>query len=328
MSAISSSPERLCHGSAEDPVEIGANDLVLARCGREHAHPLGLAPRFLSDFLREVRLVDLLERVDRFLLAGIGLAELGLDRPQLLAEIELALVLLDLDLGLPLDVLHHPCAGDFALEAREDEAQPLPDIESLQDLVLVGDAEVHVGRRQVGKPARVGHVHLEDCRHLVRDAVDEVGQCLRRRGDASDELLDLFRVGDRLLGGLDCGDDEGLGLSDLLDHDATQSLQRDLDGVARQVDALVHAGRDADASNELLGVDGFVVVAAGDDERHDQARFLVGAEEREVLRRPHLHGDGAQRIDDRRPQRHEWQRGRQFGLEDLFFPLRSWHGGR
>ncbi len=115
---------------------------------------------------------------------GIRLAELCLDRPQLLAEIELALVLLDLDLRLPLDVLHHPCARDFALEAREDEAQPLPDVESLQHLVLVGDAEVHVGRRQIGESARVGHVHLEDRRDLIRDTIDEVCQRLRGGGDA------------------------------------------------------------------------------------------------------------------------------------------------
>ena len=71
-----------------------------------------------ADLLGQLRLVDLLEQLDRFLLAGIRFAELGLDRAQLLAEIELALVLLDLDLGLPLHVLHHARARNFALEAR------------------------------------------------------------------------------------------------------------------------------------------------------------------------------------------------------------------
>ena len=133
-------------------------------------------------------------------------------------------------------------------------------------------------------------------------------------------------IGDRLLGRLDRGDDEGLGLADLLDDDAPQSLERDLDGVARQVDALVHAGGDADPADELLGVDRLVVVAAGDDEGDDETGLLVGAEQREVLRGAHLHGDGAERVDDRRPERHERQRRRQLRLEDVVFALWLGHG--
>ena len=137
-----------------------------------------------ADLLRQLGFLDLLEQIDRFLLARIGLAQLGLDRAQLLAQIELALVLLDLDLGLPLHVLHHARARDFALEPREDEAQPLADVEPLQHLVLVGDAEVHVRRREVGEAARIGDVHLEDRRHFVRNAIHQLGERLRRRHDA------------------------------------------------------------------------------------------------------------------------------------------------
>ena len=168
----------------QHPVEVRAHDLILARRRREHAHALRLAPRFLRDFFGQLRVFDLLEEIDRFLLARIGLAQLGLNRAQLLAQIELALVLLDLDLGLPLHVFHHARARDFALEAREDEAQPLADVEPLQHLVLVGDAEVHVRRREVGEPARIGDVHLEDRRHFVGNAIDQLGERLRRRHDA------------------------------------------------------------------------------------------------------------------------------------------------
>ena len=90
-----------------------------------------------------------------------------------------------------------------------------------------------------------------------------------------------------------------------VDDDPPQALQRDLHGVARQVDSLMHAGRDADPPDELLGVDRLIVIPTRDDERDDEARLLVGPQQREILRRPHLHGDGAQRIDDGRPQRHE-----------------------
>jgi len=105
VSAISSSPDRLCQGSERIQFEIRPNHLVLARGGGEHPHPLRLAPRFLPDLLREIRLVDLLEGISGFLFGGVRLAELGLDRAELLSQVELALVLLDLDLGLPLDVL-------------------------------------------------------------------------------------------------------------------------------------------------------------------------------------------------------------------------------
>ena len=130
--------------------------------------------------LGQLRFLDLLQELERFLLARVGLAELGLNRAQLLAQIELALVLLDLDLGLPLHVLHDARARDLALEAGEDELEALADVEALQHFVLVGDAEVHVRRRQVREASRIRHVHLQDRRHLVRDAIDQLGQRLGR----------------------------------------------------------------------------------------------------------------------------------------------------
>ena len=202
----------------QHPVEIRAHDLVLARRRREHAHALGLAPRFLRDFLGKLCLFDLLEQIDRFLLARIRFAQLGLDRAQLLAEIELALVLLDLDLGLLLHVLHHARARDFALETREDEAKPLPDVEALEHLVLVGDPEIHVRRREVGEPARIGDVHLEDRRHFVRNAIHELGQRLRGRDDARHEVVDVRWIGGRFARRANRGDRIGLRLLHLVDR--------------------------------------------------------------------------------------------------------------
>src|SRR6202011_5228827 len=108
---------RLVPGKGENPVEIRADDLILARRGRELSKALRFAAGFLPYALRELRVVDLLEELNGFLLAGIGLAQLRLDGAQMVGEVELALVLLDLDLGLPLHVLHHPSACDLALEA-------------------------------------------------------------------------------------------------------------------------------------------------------------------------------------------------------------------
>ena len=52
----------LVPGKRENPVEVRANDLILARGGGQHPHPFGLARRFLEDSLRKVGLLDLAQR--------------------------------------------------------------------------------------------------------------------------------------------------------------------------------------------------------------------------------------------------------------------------
>ena len=101
----------------EHPVEIRAQHLILAGRGREHTQAFGFAARLAGHLVRKLCFVDATQQIDRFLFVRIGLAQFGLNRPQLLPEIELALMLLDLDFGLLLHVFHHAGAGDFALEA-------------------------------------------------------------------------------------------------------------------------------------------------------------------------------------------------------------------
>ena len=79
-------------------------------------------------------------------------------------------------------------------------------------------------------------------------------------------------------------DREGIGLRDSLDHDATQSLQRDLDRLAGKIDSLVHARGDADATYEPLGVEHVIMVSARDHQPDDEARLLVRLEQRQILR--------------------------------------------
>jgi hypothetical protein len=310
----------------EDPVEIRPDHLVFTRRRRQHSHAFRLAPRFLSDLLRQLGFLDLLEQIDRFLLAGVGFAQLGLNRAQLLAQIELALVLLDLDLRLALDVFHDAGARHLALQPREDEPQTLAHVQPLEYLVLVGDLEVHVRCREVGEPARVGHVHLENRRHFVRNAVHELGERFGGRHDARHEILDLRGVGGQLARRVDDGYRIRLDLRHLIDDDAPQPLQSDLYSVARQIDALVHAGGHAHASEKPVRVDRLVVVAARHHQRDNEAGLLVRPEQRQILRRAHLNRDGTQRVHDRGSQCHERQRRRELGLEDLFLALGFGHG--
>ena len=145
--------------------------------------------------------------------------------------------------------------------------------------------------------------------------------------DARDEIVDLRRIGGRLARrrASSRSDTDRAARCSSID-DAPQSLQRDLHRVAGQIDSLVHARRDADASEESLGVDRLVVIATRDDQRDDQSRLVVRAEQREILGRPHLHGDRTQRVDDRGAKRHQRQRRRQLGLEDVVFALGFGHG--
>ena len=292
-------------GQAEDPIEIRANDLILARRRRQHTKPLRFPARLLSHPLRQRGVVDLLEEIDRFLLSRIRLAQLRLNRPQLLAKIELALVLLDLHLGLLLHILHDPGAGHFAFQPRENEAHALPHIQPLQDFVLVGNPEVHVGSRQVGKAAGVRHVHLEDLRHFIRNAIHQIGERLGRAHDARHQIVEVMGIGRELLGRPHAGNHEGLVLLDRLDRYAAQPLQGDLDRVTGKVDSLMDPSGHANPSDKLAIVNRIIDVTRCDHEGDDQSGIFVRAQQREILRGAHLYGDRAERIDDGRAQRHE-----------------------
>jgi hypothetical protein len=125
----------------------------------------------------------------------------------------------------------------------------------------------------------------------------------------------------RLARRLDGGDRVGVDLLDGIDRDPPEPLEGDLDRVAGEVDPLVDAGGDADPADELVGLDRLVVVPRGDDEGDDHPGLLVGPQQREVLRRPHLHRDRPQRVHDRRAERHQRQGGGELRAEDVVLAL-------
>src|SRR5688500_14343842 len=117
------------------------------------------------------------------------------------------------------------------------------------------------------------------------------------------------------------GDRIRCALLDVVDDDPAKTLKRDLDGLARKIDALVHASGNSDAAYESVEIHWLIVVTSCDDERDDRTRTLVLLQQGKVLRRAHLHCNRAEGIDDRRSQRHQRQRRRNLRLEDLFFTL-------
>jgi len=149
-----------------------------------------------------------------------------------------------------------------------------------------------------------------------------MGQCLGAGHDPGDEIVDLVRIGRNLPGRLDSHDREGLGLRHTFDDDPPQSLERDLNRLPGKIDALVHTRGDSNPPHESLRVQHVVVIARRDYESDDQPRLLVGLEQREVLRRAHLHGDSAERVHDRGSKRHERQRRWNVGLKYVVSTLR------
>ena len=262
--------------------------------------------------LGKSRGVHLLQEVERILLRGIGLAQLGLDRAQLLPQVELAVVRLDFHFGLLAHVLHDPGAAEFLLELAGDEVQAALDVQLLQHLVPVGDAEAQVRRREVGKPPGVGDVHLEERGHVLGHAIHELRERLCGCHDPRHERAPGLRVRGRLARRPDTRERIGRLLVQFIDDDPPQPLQRDLHRVAGEVDALVHPGRDAHATDERLRV-AFVGLARCHRQGHDQPRLSVVPQKREVFGGTHLHGHGAVRKDERRAERHERQHRRQLG---------------
>jgi hypothetical protein len=120
---------------------------------------------------------------------------------------------------------------------------------------------------------------------------------------------------------LDPRDRERFQPLDFVDDDATQALECDLNRFPWEIDALVDTRRDTDPPGELARLDGLVMVSTGDNERDDQAGFVMGAKQREVFWGAHLDGDCPERIDDRRPQRHQWQRRWQFRAKEIVLSL-------
>ena len=131
----------LVPGQRDQPVQVGPGDRVLGR-GRGHAREaLELPQGLLLGLLGHPRRLDLLAQLGRLALLVVVVAELLLDGLHLLAQVVLALVLLELALHLALDlaadlehleVLHQHLVD--ALEARVD-------VERLQELLLLGGVQ-------------------------------------------------------------------------------------------------------------------------------------------------------------------------------------------
>ena len=105
-----------------DPLEVGPDHAVLGRLRRQLLQPVELALRGLHRVLRQSGGLDLLAQLVRLRGLLVHLAELLLDRLELLAQEVLALALLHLGLDLRLD----PRADRDQLELAREQLRQAP----------------------------------------------------------------------------------------------------------------------------------------------------------------------------------------------------------
>ena len=166
-----------------DPLQVGADDAVLGRRLGQPLEPRELAVGDLADLLGQLDLGELLAQLLDLGLGRVALAELLLDRLELLAQQVLALGLVELGLDLRLDPRAH--RGDLELvgEDLRQPPQPLGDVALLEQRLLLLGLDPQRARDQVRERRRV--VEVGD-REL--ELLGEVGDLL---DDARERLLDV-----------------------------------------------------------------------------------------------------------------------------------------
>ena len=156
-------------GQLDDVLEEGPDDLGLHRLAPDPRQPAELAVHFLPHFGGELERGELLLQVAQ-IVALVVLAQLALDRLELLAEEHLPLPLAQLLLDLRLDVFLRVQHADLPLDVHQHPAEPLLDAQGLQQHLPLLRRDVDVAGDQVGELAGLVHAGQDLLDHLVGQA--------------------------------------------------------------------------------------------------------------------------------------------------------------
>ncbi len=255
-------------GNAGQPVEVVAADRVLRRMRLDQRELLHL---LIDRFLRlgvELELAQTFFELLQF--GGLPLlfqAEFLLDRLELLAQEELALLGRDLLLDAPGDLALQARDFELLLEQDQHHVDALAHIEGLEDalqLAAVGRGQVG---GEVGQSAGVVHARaVEEELDLFRIERVDLHQFLEGGDDRHGVGLEL-RVHRQFRGKViaDPGGQHPPAGDHLLDNEALQAVDHDVDAVVVGVQDLENLGGDADGVQVLGAVLGIEVA------HHDQA---------------------------------------------------------
>ena len=194
-----------------DPLEVAADHAPLRHRRLEPLEPGQLAVGLLADLLGELDRRQLLAQLVDLGLDLVGLAELLLDRLELLAQEVLALALVELGLDLGLDLRAERHHLELAGQDLRQAPQPLGHVDLLEQLLLLLGREPQRAGDQVGRgrwgPSTLATItwsssgrygtcstmSVNVCWTLRISAVSS-GVCLTTSGAAAD-LRDQIRLG-------------------------------------------------------------------------------------------------------------------------------------
>ena len=159
--------------------------------------PLELALGLAQDLLGRARRLDPLPELGDLGVLALALAQLLLDRLDLLAEEMVALGLGELGADLLLDLGRELEDGELAREVLPEPLQPGADVDLAQEDLLLLDRERQARRQQVGQPARLAGVHGRDL-ELLGDLLALVDHPLEEPVDVMDQGVELDAFLERL----------------------------------------------------------------------------------------------------------------------------------
>ncbi len=240
----------------DEPLEVRARDRVL-RARRLHAlQAIELLARDLLRLFGELGLRDLLAELLEITAAIVELAELFLDRLELLAQHVLALVAAHLLLYLGVDPLADLQHLELARQELEDLARAGLEIERLEHVLLLADLELEVARDQIREVTGFGDA-IDERAGFFRQLGHELDDPLRDVLEVHHERVELDVGGGRIRNAADLGREERLGAVERADLEARDALQDDAEVVLRELDDLEDPRRAADhveiAGARILG---------------------------------------------------------------------------
>ena len=194
----------LAPGEDRQPVEIGPDDRVLGRAGVHPGEPLELALRLGLHLRGRVGLLDPLPELADLGVLALALAQLVLDRLELLAEEMVALGLGELAADLLLDLGRELEDRELPRQVLPQPLQPGPDVDLAQQALLLLDRERQARGQQVGQPARLARVDRRDL-ELLGDLLALVDHPLEEPVHVVHQRVELDPLLDDLLARLDLG---------------------------------------------------------------------------------------------------------------------------
>ena len=240
---VDGAPVQLAPRQAGQPFEIRVGHAVLWRRGRDTDQTGELALRLPPRFLGQVGLLDLTAKLGDLAAALLLVPELALNRPELLPQIEVLLLLGEPLLGLRGDLPAQLAHRELALEQLEEPAELGGDGVHLEDFLTHGRVERGHGGHEVRHVAGIGQA--------TRGHGELIGQVVRHRDEAGEDVHDglaqrlHFRPPGHFVGSLlDPRDEIGLRLDPVLEPDSLQTLDHHTNGsVARSRELVDDAHR-------------------------------------------------------------------------------------